>query len=269
MLEDTTIAFLGGGNMASAILHGLIEAKVAPLQIRVSDPVEKQRNTIANQYRVIVFGKNRDAIVDADLVVVAVKPHLVTHVLKEIAEHLKPNAIVLSIAAGITLSAMRKQLDKKQPLVRVMPNTPALIGAGISALVGADGIEDDQLAQAEALLSAVGKTVRLSDEALMDGVTALSGSGPAYIFMMIEALSDGGVSCGLPRPLADQLALQTIIGSAQLAQESGLHPGELKNQVTSPGGTTIAGLTALERHGVRGALIDAVRAAWKRAKELA
>ncbi len=166
------------------------------------------------------------------------------------------------------MQAIASHLPVNHPLVRSMPNTPALIGAGVTAFCASSAVGDDHRQMAKALLEAVGEAYEVADEALLDGVTALSGSGPAYVYLIAEALSDGGVNCGLPRDLADRLAIQTLIGSARLMAESGQHPGVLKYQVTSPGGTTIAALSELEKAGVRSGLIEAVRAAWTRSKEL-
>ena len=268
MLDETTMAFLGGGNMATAMIRGLLEAGIAPARIRVSDPDEERRKTLKELFGATVFSDNKIAAAKAGVVVLAVKPGVVENVLSEIAPELAPGVLVISIAAGVPLERLWKQLPPKQPLVRVMPNTPALIGAGISAMLPVVGISPEKRALARQVMAAVGDVVEVTDESLMDGVTALSGSGPAFVFLIAEAFSDGGVACGLPRRLADQLAVKTLIGSARLIKEDGRHPGILKNQVTSPAGTTIAGLIQLERAGVRGALIDAVMAACRRSREM-
>ncbi|MBF0124592.1 MAG: pyrroline-5-carboxylate reductase [Magnetococcales bacterium] len=268
MLQRSTITFIGGGQMGSALIHGLIQAGVSSTNIRVAEPVHDQRRALIDRYKVAAFPDNCAAVPGSDLVILAVKPALVASVLKEIAPYLAKETVLISIAAGVTLSRLVELSPVGQPVVRVMPNTPSLIGAGISALCPVAGISAAALAQAKAVMAAVGEVIILPNEAMMDGVTALSASGPAYVFLIAEALSDGGVACGLPRDLADRLTLQTLIGSAKLIVDSGRHPGELKNQVTSPAGTTIAGLMQLEQAGVRGALMAAVMAAWKRAREL-
>ncbi|MEG3641295.1 pyrroline-5-carboxylate reductase [Magnetococcus sp. PR-3] len=268
MSTHPQIAFLGGGNMASAILAGLRQAEFPGRNLHVGEPNTDQRTALQSKFGLQGHAQNRDAVTGADLVVVAVKPNLVPIVLADVAEHLPPTAVVLSIAAGMDLDTMADALNGPQPIIRAMPNTPALVGEGVTVLCPNDHVTDAQLTQAKTVLESVGQVAVVKQESLIDGVTALSGSGPAYVFLMAEALSDGGVSCGLPRDLADQLAVQTLLGSATLLRESGEHPGVLKNRVTSPGGTTIAGMGVLERHGVRGALIDAVQAAWSRSKEL-
>ncbi|MBF0260969.1 MAG: pyrroline-5-carboxylate reductase [Magnetococcales bacterium] len=264
----SVIAFLGGGAMAGALIQGLIRASVPLERIRVAEPVEGQRLALTERYGVPVFSANREAVRGADVVVVAVKPGVVAGVLDEVADALGSGVLVISIAAGVTLATLAAHLPAGQPLARVMPNTPGLVGAGISALLAAPGCSAEQRLLARRIMEAVGLVEEIDQESLMDGITALSGSGPAYVYLIAEALSDGGVASGLPRPLADRLAIRTLLGSAKLLEESGLHPGVLKNQVTSPGGTTIAGLEVLERSGVRGALMGAVQAACQRSREL-
>lgn len=268
MLKKATIAFVGGGNMATAMIQGLLKAGISSDRIRVSEPNKQSRNQLEKQFNVTTVAENSSVIVGANVVVIAVKPGVVTRVLKEIEKELDKTTLVISIAAGISLSQIVELLPKGQPIVRVMPNTPALIGAGISVLICMPNISQEKRILARQLMSVAGDVVEISDESMMDGVTALSGSGPAYVYLIAEALSDGGVACGLPRPLADKLAVKTLIGSARLIDETGTHPAVLKSQVTSPGGTTIAGLKELESNGVRGSLIKAVEAAWKRSKEL-
>lgn len=263
-----TIAFVGGGNMAAAMIRGLLQAGWDANRIRVAEPSEERRAFLAGQFGVSASADTVRAVNAAQTVVLAVKPGVVNTVLQEVGQVLHPEALVISIAAGVTLEMLRRGLPAEQPLVRVMPNTPALIGAGISAILPAPGTAKDKRQRAREVMAAAGEVVEVADEALMDGITALSGSGPAYVFLIAEALSDGGVACGLPRSLADTLAVQTLLGSARLLDETGQHPGVLKNQVTSPGGTTIAGLAELERAGVRSALMAAVTAAWHRSLAL-
>ncbi|OSM00456.1 pyrroline-5-carboxylate reductase [Magnetofaba australis] len=268
MNELPRIAFIGGGNMATAIIQGLITSGAQPDRILVAEPLKQKRQELTNQFGVLPFPDASTAVCDAGVVILAVKPAIVETVLSQIADTLLPNAVVISIAAGVTIDAMMSLLSASQPVVRVMPNTPALVAAGMSVLCPAPHTTDAQLALATRILDAVGQTATVRDESLLDAVTGLSGSGPAYVFLIAEALSDAGVSCGLPRPLADQLAIQTLLGSSQLMSQTGEHPAVLKSQVTSPGGTTIAGVMTLEQSGVRGALMQAVQAAWKRSQEL-
>ncbi|MBF0293878.1 MAG: pyrroline-5-carboxylate reductase [Magnetococcales bacterium] len=268
MTIDTNIAFIGGGAMAQAMIKGLLNAGMPRERIRVAEPHAGQRQTLLDRCGINAAAGNLEVMAGAEVVILAVKPGVVPVVLQEIAAHLAPAALVISIAAGVTLATLAEAAPNGQPLVRVMPNTPALVGAGISAMICAPDTPREQRELAKAILASIGLVEELDSEGLMDGVTALSGSGPAYVYLMAEALSDGGVACGLPRGLADRLAVQTLLGSAAMLQKSGQHPGVLKNQVTSPSGTTIAGLEALEQGGVRGALMAAVKAAWQRSREL-
>ena len=268
MLHDTTIAFIGGGNMAAAMIQGLLTAGCTPASIRVAEPDPNRRETLTHRYPVAIMAENQAVVPGAHALVIAVKPGKVDGVLQELAPLLGPEMLVLSIAAGVSLAQLQRALPVDQPLVRVMPNTPALIGAGIAALLPRPHLSLAQRQLAQQIMAVTGDVVEVEEESWMDGITALSGSGPAYLFLIAEALSDGGVACGLPRALADRLAVKTLIGSARLIDETGQHPAVLKNQVTSPGGTTIAGLVALETAGVRGALVAAVQAAWHRSQAL-
>lgn len=268
MLKNKVITFIGGGNMAAALVKGLLAYGVEAGNVRICEPNPERQAQLVAQFGVRVVGNSAGVVAESDVLILAVKPGVVPLVLPEIAPSLPPDTLVLSIAAGVTMATMTAQLASGQSVVRVMPNTPALIGAGISVLFGCDGIAAEKMELAKQVMAAVGDVDTVADEALIDGVTALSGSGPAYVYLIAEALSDGGVACGLPRPLADKLAVKTLIGAGRLLDESGEHPGVLKNQVTSPGGTTIAALAELERSGVRSALMSAVGAAWQRSKEL-
>ncbi len=254
--------------MAHALVAGLINSGVLPGSIRVCETDAARREALAKQFGITVSGQAGDVVIGSDAVVLAVKPGVVPGVLTEIKLLLSGDAMVISIAAGVPMTTLTKGLAPSQPVVRVMPNTPSLIGAGISVLFPRPGMAHAKLELARQIMAAVGDVDEVANEALLDGVTALSGSGPAYVYLIAEALSDGGVACGLPRPLADKLAVKTLIGSARLIDESGEHPGVLKNQVTSPGGTTIAAIAQLERSGVRSGIIDAVVAAWNRSREL-
>ncbi|MBF0359141.1 MAG: pyrroline-5-carboxylate reductase [Magnetococcales bacterium] len=268
MLTNKTITFIGGGNMAQALVNGLLNSGVVPGNIKICEPDVSKQSLLSKQYGVMVSGEAKDVIPGADVVLLAVKPGVVPLVLAEVGSILSIDSLLISIAAGVSMATLASGVAAGQPLVRVMPNTPALIGAGISVLYGAKGIEESKMELARHVMAAVGDVDEVSDEGLLDGVTALSGSGPAYVYLIAEALSDGGVSCGLPRNLADKLAVKTLIGAARLLDESGEHAGVLKNQVTSPGGTTIAAVAQLEKGGVRGVLMDAVNAAWQRSIEL-
>ncbi|MEO5327997.1 MAG: pyrroline-5-carboxylate reductase [Magnetococcus sp. THC-1_WYH] len=267
LLHQTRIAFIGGGNMATALIKGLLGAGLDGKNIRVSEPDSVRAQSLQALGITLVAG-NFNAVSTAQLVVIAVKPGIVSLVLDEISGNLNRDAVVISIAAGVTLNSLTRRLPEKQPVIRAMPNTPALIGEGVTVLCPGPDVSPQHRALAETLLGTVGEVKTILDESVLDAVTALSGSGPAYVYLMIEALSDGGVACGLPRDLATQLAVQTVKGSAALVKETGQHPGVLKNQVTSPGGTTIAALQVLETAGLRGILMRAVEAAWRRSQEL-
>lgn len=212
-------------------------------------------------------GSNPEVVKFASVVVLAVKPDQVTEVLKEVSPLFKEEQLLISIAAGITLKQMEEQLPSGARVVRVMPNTPALVGASASGLALGKSATDEDAKKVTELFASVGVAFQVK-EPLLDAVTGLSGSGPAYACLMIEALSDGGVAAGLPREVATRLAAQTLLGTAKMVLETGLHPGTLKEMVTSPGGTTIDGLHELEKAGVRGALINAVRAASEKARKL-
>lgn len=263
-----TIAFLGTGNMAEALLKGLLRAGIAaPAELVCAEPRPERRDAIAKTYGVAVTASNVEAAERADLIILSVKPQVVDGVLAEIAPAVGERRLVVSIVAGLPIAAMARRLGAAARIVRTMPNTPALVGAGATALARGGKVTDDDLALARRLFDAVGTTV-VTDEGQLDAVTGLSGSGPAFVFLAIEALADGGVKMGLARPVALALAAQTVLGSAKLVLETGEHPGRLKDQVTSPAGTTIAGVFALEQAGFRGALIAAVEAAARRSQEL-
>ena len=268
MSSPLKIGFLGAGKMASALAKGFIQANLAAADtIVASDLFEPARAAFAKETGAKTVASNLDVVVAAKVLVLAVKPDQVNGVLWEIRESFTPAHVLISIAAGVPLVRMENGLPANSRVVRVMPNTPALVGASASAfaLGKAATPEDEQLALK--LFSSVGLAFSVK-ESLLDAVTGLSGSGPAYAFLMMEALSDGGVAAGLPRDVATKLAAQTLLGSAKLLLDSGQHPGALKDMVTSPGGTTIEGLHELEKAGVRGALIAAVRAATEKSKKL-
>ena len=261
--------FIGCGKMATALVRGMLDARVAlPEAIVASDPIKPAREALAAATGIAVFEANGPVVEHSDVLVLAVKPQSMPEVLSELKPQVSAGQLVISIAAGVPISALVAGLGADRRVVRVMPNTPALLGEGASAFApGPGGLADDE-ALVRTFLGSVGRVVQVP-ERLMDAVTGLSGSGPAFIYLVIEALSDGGVRMGLPRDIALTLAAQTVLGAARMVLETGLHPAVLKDQVASPGGTTIAGLHALERGGVRGALIDAVVAAASRSAELA
>jgi pyrroline-5-carboxylate reductase len=268
MLHDKRLAIIGGGNMGEAILKGLIVAQlVKPQQVTVSDIIEARLAYLRDTYAVQALTDNGKAVAQADFVILAVKPQDMLQTVQDIAPAMSDHKVVISIAAGVPTAKIETAFGKPVRVVRVMPNTPALVLAGAAGLCAGSHATAADLDVARTLFDALGKTVVVS-EYLMDTVTGLSGSGPAYIFVLIEALADGGVKMGLTREAALTLAAQTVYGSAKLLLETGLHPGELKDRVTSPAGTTIAGLHALEERAFRGAVIDAVERATLRSREL-
>jgi pyrroline-5-carboxylate reductase len=261
------IAFIGSGQMATALAKGWIQACLIDVaQSRASDPSESARAAFARATGLPVAPDNAAAVAGAEIVVLAVKPQMMPAVLKELKSELDESTLVVSIAAGVTLKALNSGLGEVS-LIRVMPNTPCLVGASASAFAANAKATLEHKAVVQKLFSAVGLCVDLPEK-LLDAVTGLSGSGPAYVYLMIEAMADGGVKMGLPRDVALKLAAQTVLGSAKMVIETGSHPAALKDAVASPGGTTIAGLHELELEGVRGAFMNAVEAATQRATEL-
>jgi pyrroline-5-carboxylate reductase len=267
-LGEMTIGFLGGGNMAAALIKGILHAKVVPpSQVIVSDVKADRLAWLKETHGIETTTDNHQLVKQSDVVVLAVKPQVFDKVLDAVGGDFRTDQVLVSVAAGVPVSAMEARLPSMARVVRSMPNTPATVDAGATAIAPGTHATPEDLEVARALFSAVGRVVTL-DETLLDAVTGLSGSGPAYVMLMIEALADGGVKVGLHRDTALLLAAQTVYGSAKLLLETGEHPGRLKDMVTSPGGTAIAGLHTLESGGLRRTLIDAVEAATNRAGEL-
>jgi pyrroline-5-carboxylate reductase len=268
MALDSTIAFIGAGNMAGALIRGLLgTSTVTPDQIIASDPDEARRTLLSSELGVRTTPSNEEALRGANVVMLATKPQAFRLVLPDVEGALKPDALIISIAAGISTKLIEKQLPAGTHVVRSMPNTPALVGAGATAIAGGANATEADLALAEKLFESVGVVVRVPERQL-DAVTALSGSGPAYVFAMIEALRDAAVREGLPEDVSLRLAAQTVWGAARLLLERGESPEALRDKVTSPGGTTRAGLDALESAGFADSLGRAVRAATRRSEEL-
>jgi len=267
-IKGKRVAFLGAGNMGEALIKGLTQGGLVPAgSITAADPRTEHLEEIAKRYRIQAVADNATLVAGADVVILAVKPQIMGAVLKEIASVVNDGTLLISIAAGVATKKLREHLGKAARLIRVMPNTPALVLEGVTAIARADGLKPGDLEAAQELFGAVGRVVVL-DESALDAVTGLSGSGPAYVAVAIEALADGGVKMGLDRATATLLAAQTVLGSARLILETGVHPGQLKDMVSSPGGTTIAGIAALEDGGFRRALIQAVERATLRSREL-
>ena len=268
MALDKTIAFLGGGNMAEALIRGMLAAGVSRAdQLIVNDVSPERLELLSKTYGVSVQKSQKDAVSRADIVVLSVKPQVIDAVLVKIAPVADKSKIVISIAAGVAVGHIESVLKGGPRVVRVMPNTPALVLAGAAGLAAGSSATEEDLALARQIFAAVGRAV-IVEEKLMDAVTGLSGSGPAYVFTIIEALSDAGVKAGIPRQTSLELSAQTVYGAAKMVLETGDHPGRLRDMVTSPGGTTIAGLHELEKGNLRATLMNAVEAATNRSKEL-
>ncbi|MCG6894827.1 MAG: pyrroline-5-carboxylate reductase [Desulfobacteraceae bacterium] len=268
LLSGKVIGFIGAGNMAEAVVRGLLRADaVRPQQLAAADIDENRLEWMRETFGISIVKANTELVAASDIVILAVKPQVVQRVLEEIGDSMGPSKLLISFVAGLSQDAIRARVAGQTRVIRVVPNTPATVSEAMSC-IASDGPESPRdLETARSIFATVGRTLPLPEHH-MDAVTALSGSGPAYVFLIAEALADGGVRMGLPRPAAAELAAQTLLGAARLLLESGAHPGQLKDQVTSPGGTTIAGLHRLERGGVRAALMDAVQAAAERSVEL-
>ena len=261
------IAFIGGGHMAEALIGGLLSTKLCGSdRIWATDPATGRLDHLKKQYGIRVGSQNREAVAWGDVVILAVKPQVLDAVLQEIGCELA-KALIVSVVAGVPIRRIAEACSLPTRVIRTMPNTPAMVQAGMTALAIGAGVGVDDVACVERIFESVGKIVTV-EERLMDAVTGLSGSGPAYVFLAIEALADGGVKMGLSRETAGLLAAQTVLGAARMVLETGQHPARLKDQVTSPGGTTIAGLHQLEQGGLRSTLMNAVEAATKRSQEL-
>jgi pyrroline-5-carboxylate reductase len=267
-MKTKTVGFLGAGNMAAALIKGLRHSDAVGADRILASDVKKERlEQLQKTHAIRTTTDNHLLLQEADVVVLAVKPQVVDKVMTEVGHDLRGDQLLVSVAAGVPIEALEGRLPAGSRVVRAMPNTPATVQAGATAIAGGTHATEADLRIARELFEAVGRVVVL-DESLLDAVTGLSGSGPAYTMLIIEALADGGVKVGLHRDTALLLAAQTVFGSAQLLLETGEHPGRLKDMVTSPGGTAIAGLHTLESGGLRTTLIDAVEAATKRAGEL-
>lgn len=261
------IAFIGGGTMGEAIIRCLLSREiVAPEDIVVSDVRQSRRELLSRECGVNTSADNKQAIEGSDMIVLAVKPQDLAQVMKEI-ENPTPRQVVLSIVAGASLSALRQGL-KHSGIIRAMPNMPAQIGEGMIVWTATAEVNQKQRKMAQSILGALGEEIYVDDERYLDMATALSGSGPAYVFLFIEALIDAGVHIGLPRSIAEKLVIQTIIGSTHTVQKTGKHPAELRSAVTSPGGTTTEALFQLDKRGFRSFIIEAVVAAYNKAKRL-
>ncbi len=267
-LKDKHLGFIGAGNMAEAMIRGIIQNQVVlPDKILVSDISVERREHLAGTFDVKTAADNGSLVDQSSVIFLAVKPQAVQGVLKGIGETMESDKLLISIAAGVPIQTLSDGLPKGPRIVRTMPNTPVTVMEGAMGIASDSPALPEDLETVETLFRPIGRTVRI-EEKLIDAVTGLSGSGPAYVFMILEALADGGVKMGLPRDVAETLAAQTLMGSAKLFLETRTNPGELKCRVTSPGGTTIAGIHEMEKGAIRAALMNAVEAATKRSIEL-
>lgn len=267
-LNDVTLSFIGSGVMAEAMISGILsEGLTAPDHMIASDPRQERGEELASRYGVKATTANREAVKAAQIVVLSVKPQVLPAVLEELQGQVKPEGLVLSIVAGARIGVMAAGLDH-QAIVRAMPNTPAQIGEGMSVWTATAAVSEEQRQQAQSILQALGEEIYLEDEEYLDMATALSGTGPAYVFLFMEAMIDAGVHLGFSRRIAQQLVLQTVRGSVDFARQSVAHPAELRNMVTSPGGTSAEALYQLEKGGFRTVLSRAIWAAYQKSQYL-
>jgi len=269
MLKDKRIGFIGGGNMGEALISGLIMANSAkPENITCSDVRKDALQELNGKYGVNITTDNNEVVRNSDIIVYATKPQILASVLKETADALDQSKLVISIAAGVPLAAIASGVGKELRLIRVMPNICAFVKESATAIAAGDFVLEGDVEMAKEIFDSVGISVFIKENVLMDAFTGLSGSGPAYMFLIIEAMADAGVKMGLSRKDSLLLSAQTMLGSAKMLLESKEHPGQLKDRVTSPGGTSIAGIHTLEQGGLRTTIIDCVEVATKRSREL-
>ncbi|MFZ1709571.1 MAG: pyrroline-5-carboxylate reductase [Anaerolineae bacterium] len=269
MLHETTISFIGSGVMAEAMIKGVLDQRLTSSdRILAAGPRADRGYALSERYGIHSTTSNLEAARASEIVVFSVKPQVLPKVLRELNGHIAPETLVLSIAAGTRILAISRGLGGHQAIVRAMPNTPAQLGKGITVWTSTPQVSEVQRQQADQMLSALGEAIWMEDEAYLDMATALSGTGPAYVFLFIEALIDAGVHLGFSRRVAEQLVLQTMEGSLAVARTSARHPATLRNMVTSPGGTTAEALYQLEKGGLRTIVSKAVYAAYQKSKLL-
>ncbi len=268
MKESLYVGMVGGGQMGEALIRGMIESDLISAEnITVTEPMARRREYLEKTYKINGVENPAELTETSQVILLAIKPQIMEPVLRQYSAYLTKEHLLISIAAGIPLSCIEQLAGENLRVIRVMPNTPALVLAGASAMSGNQNIRQEDMEIAQQIFSAVGTCLEVAEN-LLDAVTGLSGSGPGYVFTFLEAMIDGGVLSGLPRPVAEQLAIQTLYGSAKLAMESKEPAAVLKGMVTSPGGTTITGIQALEEGGLRGTVMTAVEAATERSKAL-
>ncbi|QED47067.1 pyrroline-5-carboxylate reductase [Cytobacillus dafuensis] len=262
------IGFIGAGKMAQAIIGGILKSNnVAPEQLMASAVSKETVDHVKKRFAIQVTTENKQVAEQADILFLAIKPDLHFHIIEEIKDWVKPNAIIITIAAGISLQFLEESFARKIKAVRSMPNTPSLIGEGMSAISANDAVTEDELGKIVQIFSCFGK-VEVLNEKLMDAIPAISGSSPAYVYMFIEALADGGVKNGLTRKQAYTLAAQAVLGAAKMVLDTGKHPGELKDEVCTPGGATIEAVAELEKTGFRAAVLSAMESCYQKTKSL-
>lgn len=265
---EKNIGFIGSGNMAKAILGGLLTSGIAPAgNIMASALTEKTITSINHEYNIRTTRDNKEVAASADYLFLAVKPDQYAGVIEEVREHIQKDAIVITIAAGVTLHTLAEQFGTQVKIVRTMPNTPSLVGEGMSALCPNENVTDAELEEVLMLFESFGKAEVL-EENLMDAVPAVSGSSPAYVFMFIEALADGAVKQGISRDKAYKMAAQAVLGAAKMVLETETHPGELKDAVCSPGGATIEAVSTLEKTGFRASVLSAMESCYKKSSNM-
>ncbi|MGO1369456.1 MAG: pyrroline-5-carboxylate reductase [Senegalia sp. (in: firmicutes)] len=263
-----TLGFIGGGNMGQAMIGGIIESKIFnPEDIMVSDLNDNLLKKVEDKYGVKTTNDNKELVKHADIIVLAVKPHICDIVIKGIKNDISEDTLVVSIAAGKSIGQLEESFEKNVKIIRVMPNTPALVGKAMSAISSNENVSKDELSQITDIFESFGEA-ELVDEKLMDVVVGTSGSSPAYVYMFIEAIADGAVLEGMPRDKAYKMAAQSVLGAAEMVLKTGMHPGELKDMVCSPGGTTIEAVRTLEEKGFRSAVIEAVRNCTNKSRNL-
>ena len=267
-LKNVKIGFIGAGNMAEALISGMLKSGLTePNNLLATDPDPLRLEILRTKYNIPSVPTNLEAAYSSELIILAVKPQVMDEVLCGITDAAGNSRLIVTVAAGYPISRVLSHLKPQTPVIRAMPNTPSVIREGVTAITPGPGVLPGQIKIVQSIFNAVGKTVEI-EERMLDAVTGLSGSGPAYVCVMIDALADGGVRMGIPRQIAQLLAAQTVLGTARMVVETGDHPGVLKDRVASPGGTTIAGLHQLEKGGVRATLMNAVEAATRRSQEL-
>ena len=261
---DKMIGFIGCGNMAQAMINGILKAQLVPAENILASPLKKE---MEERFGIRTTASNIEVASEADYLILAVKPHIYKLVIEEVRDYIKKDAIVISIGAGISSRFLEENLNEGTKYVKTMPNTPAMVGEGMTAVCPPARLTEEELDGVLRILNTFGKT-EILDESLMDGATALSGSSPAYVFMFIEAMADAAVLEGIPRKQAYTMAAQAVLGSAKMVLETGIHPGQLKDNVCSPGGTTIEAVTSLERSSFRSAVIEAMRACAQKSRDM-